>query len=153
MLPQHFSFTQTFTRVSITWHKHGTCFLFPKSAYESWPSRTQSKFVTLCEWDLDLVYKSVISIFCVYIIPWVVCSGSVSLSVSLKVHLLSHITCREQVPLLSWCVMSAVMTMKWFLCVENLCKEHDYQQSDRHFLWFCFRRAEGGHDTGHVHFK
>ena len=43
-----------------------------------------------------------------------VCSGSVSLSVSLKVHLLSHITCREQVLLLSCCVMSAVMTMKWF---------------------------------------
>jgi len=32
----------------------------------------------------------------------------------------------EQVPLLSLCVMSAAMTLKCILCVDNLCKEHDY---------------------------
>ena len=30
MFPQHFSFSQTFTRVSITRYKHGSCFLFLK---------------------------------------------------------------------------------------------------------------------------
>ena len=55
----------------------------------------------------------------------------------------AKIMCREQVPLLSLRVTSAAVILKCILCVDNLCKEHDYQwqHTDALSLFFRLERA------------
>jgi len=59
----------------------------------------------------------------------------------------AKIMCREQVPLLSLRVTSAAVILKCILCVDNLCKEHDYQRQHTDALSLFFSFGEGSCDT------